>query len=330
MKRLFLLSLIFLLFIDSESFGIEKKIPISRGINIGNALEAPIEGQWGVVIKDEYFKLIKEAGFDHVRIPIRWSAHAELKFPYTIDSSFFNRVDHVVNEALKNGLYVILNIHHYEEIMREPEKHKERFLKLWEQISKHYENYPERLWFELLNEPCNRLTSSLWNQYLKEAINLIRKTNRTRKIIVGPTDWNSIYKLRELEIPNDPNIIVTFHYYNPFLFTHQGAEWVSPSPPVGTKWLGTFIEKSMISGELDMAVEWAKKHNNVPLFLGEFGAYSKADMDSRVRWTSYVARSAEERGIAWCYWEFCAGFGIYDQVKGEWRTELLRALIYKD
>lgn len=325
LKKVFTIFILVLCLLKTE-VGFSKSLPISRGVNMGNALEAPIEGQWGVVIRDEYFKLIKDAGFDHVRIPVRWSAHAEMKLPHNIDSNFFKRVDHVINEALKNGLYVILNIHHYEEIMQKPEQHKDRFLKIWEQLSRHYKDYPETLWFELLNEPCNYLDSRLWNQYLKEAISIIRKTNPTRKIIVGPTDWNSIYKLNELEIPKDPNIVVTFHYYNPFQFTHQGAEWVNPSPSVGTKWLGTALEKRIISGELDMAVEWAKKHN-VPLFLGEFGAYSKADMDSRVRWTTFVARSCEERGIPWCYWEFCAGFGIYDPIKEEWRTPLLRALI---
>jgi len=329
MNRLFYLSIVLcvLLIFPLGVIAMDKKLPISRGVNLGNALEAPIEGQWGVIIKDEYFKLIKDAGFDHVRIPVRWSAHADTKPPYTIEKSFFERVDHVVNEALKNGLYVIINIHHYEEMMEKPERHKDRFLKIWEQISVHYKDYPERLWLELLNEPCHYLDSKLWNQYLKEAIAIIRKTNPARKIVVGPTDWNSVYKLKELELPKDPNLVVTFHYYNPFRFTHQGAEWVSPSPPVGTKWLGTELEKLLISGELDMAVEWSKKNNNIPLFLGEFGAYNKADMDSRVRWTSYVARSAEKRGIAWCYWEFCAGFGIYDPVSGEWRTPLLKALI---
>jgi len=329
MNRLFYLSIaLCLLFMSPlEVIAIDKKLPISRGVNLGNALEAPIEGQWGVVIKDEYFKLIKDAGFDHVRIPVRWSAHTDTKPPYTIEKGFFERVDHVVDEALKNGLYVILNIHHYEEMMQSPEKHKDRFLKIWEQISVHYKDYPERLWFELLNEPCHYLNSKLWNQYLKEAIVIIRRTNPARKIVVGPTDWNSVYKLNELELPKDPNLVATFHYYNPFKFTHQGAEWVNPSPPVGTKWLGTELEKLLISGELDMAVEWSKKNNNIPLLLGEFGSYNKADMDSRVRWTSYVARSAEKRGIAWCYWEFCAGFGIYDPVREEWRYPLLKALI---
>jgi len=306
------------------------ELKMHRGINIGNALEAPKEGQWGVIIKDEYFKIIREAGFDTVRIPIRWSAHAGDKPPYRIDDEFFSRVDWVVNKSLEQGLITIINIHHYEEIMKDPMGHRERFLSLWRQISSHYKDYPENLYFELLNEPHGRLTSNIWNDLLAEAIKIIRETNPTRKVIVGPTDWNSIDGLEELVVPeHDRNIIVTFHFYTPFEFTHQGAEWVSPSPPVGKKWLGTEAERKQITKLLDAAVQWSEKHGDIPLFLGEFGAYSKADMDSRVRWTYFVAREAEKRGIPWCYWEFCAGFGAYDPKENKWREPLLYALIPK-
>ena len=301
-----------------------------RGINLGNALEAPKEGQWGVIIKDEYFRIIREAGFDTVRIPIRWSAHAEDDPPYKIDDEFFMRVDWVVNKSLEQGLITIINIHHYEEIMQDPAGHKKRFLAFWSQISEHYKDYPENLYFELLNEPHGRLTGKVWNEILAEAIRIIRATNPSRKIIVGPANWNGINGLDSLIIPeNNENIIVTFHFYTPFEFTHQGAEWIHPSPPVGKKWIGTDAERSQITSLLDTAVKWSKEHGNIPLFLGEFGAYCKADMDSRVRWTYLVAREAERRGIPWCYWEFCAGFGAYDPKEREWREPLLYALIPK-
>ncbi|MGB9787668.1 MAG: glycoside hydrolase family 5 protein [Dictyoglomus turgidum] len=327
--KVFLLLALLLFVAGCTSYELKlEMLPLLRGINMGNALEAPREGEWGVVIKDEYFKIIKNAGFSHVRIPIRWSAHADLNPPYTIEKSFFDRVDHVVNEALRNNLFVVINIHHYEEIMQYPEKHKNRFLALWKQIAEHYKDYPNSLIFELLNEPCMNLTSDLWNKYLAEAIKVIRVSNPDRFIVVGPVNWNSVYALRDLRLPKDEkNIIVTFHYYNPFYFTHQGAEWVQPSPPVGVKWWGREDEKAEIDRELDMAVEWSIRNGKVPLYMGEFGAYSKADMDSRVRWTSYVARSAEKRGIAWAYWEFCAGFGAFDPIKNEWRIPLLKALI---
>ncbi|MCL5774177.1 MAG: glycoside hydrolase family 5 protein [Firmicutes bacterium] len=308
------------------------KIPgpfgLYRGVNLGNALDAPKEGQWGIVLKEEYFQLIKNAGFDFVRIPIRWSAHAEMEQPYTINPEFFKRTDWAVNQALSRHLSVIINIHHYIELSQNPQANKARFLAIWRQIANHYRSYPENLYFEVLNEPTWNLDSKLWNDYLREAIQIIRKTNPGRIIIAGPARWNSIPALENLLLPEDDrNIIVTFHYYQPFHFTHQGAGWVKGSEPwLGTKWLGTGSEKGAVRKDIDTAVKWAETHNRA-LLLGEFGAYSKADMNSRARWTSFVAREAEKRNIAWAYWEFCAGFGIYDPDANKWRTELLKALI---
>ncbi|MEO0294173.1 MAG: glycoside hydrolase family 5 protein [candidate division WOR-3 bacterium] len=299
-----------------------------RGINIGNALEAPNEGDWGVTIKEEYFTLIKNKGFDFVRIPIRWSAHAEVDSPYTIDSKFFERIDWVIDKARSKRLSVIINMHHYEEIFSNPSLHHSRFLAIWKQIAERYADYGEFLYFEILNEPHGNLTADLWNQYLKEAIDTIRQTNPERIIIVGPVNWNSYAYLNSLSIPeNDSNIIVTFHYYDPFQFTHQGAEWVDGSEAwLGTKWTGTEQEKKAIRDAFDKAKDWAEQHNR-KILLGEFGAYRKADMESRVRWTSFVAREAEARNMPWAYWEFCSGFGIYDPSENKWRDSLVEALI---
>ena len=131
----------------------EQNRRLGRGVNLGNALEAPQEGEWGVTLREEYFQLIKDAGFDAVRIPIRWSAHAAPTAPYTIDASFFERVDWAVDQAFSRGLLVVVNVHHYEEIMQDPQEHRERFLALWEQIADHYRAYPADLLFEVLNEP---------------------------------------------------------------------------------------------------------------------------------------------------------------------------------
>ena len=81
-----------------------------------------------------------------------------------------------------------------------------------------------------------------------------------------------------------------------------------------------------VINDLDLAARWGEV-NNRPIYLGEFGAYSKADMDSRVLWTAFVARQIEERGMSWAYWEFCAGFGVYDKSKRVWNEPILKALI---
>ena len=107
-----------------NSFDQNKKL--SRTINLGNALEAPNEGDWGVVLNEEYFKLIKEAGFTAIRIPIRWSNHTTNEAPYTINPIFMNRVKWAVDQAIENKLTVIVNIHHFEDIMENPDEEKQK------------------------------------------------------------------------------------------------------------------------------------------------------------------------------------------------------------
>ncbi|MCL6430722.1 MAG: glycoside hydrolase family 5 protein [Anaerolineae bacterium] len=304
---------------------------LGRGVNLGNALEAPSEGAWGVYLQEEYFERIKEAGFSSVRIPIRWSAHALAEPPYTINDRFFARVDWAVEQALSRGLVAVINTHHYNELCADPEAHRERFLALWAQIAAHYQDYPDGLMFEPLNEPTDRLTAPVWNSLLQEAITTIRQTNPTRTLIIGPANWNSVDSLGTLRLPEeDRNIIVTFHYYSPFEFTHQGAEWVEGSTPwLGTTWPGKVGGESDVIRDLDRAAAWAEAHRR-PLYMGEFGAYGRADMDSRVRWTGFVARQAEARGMSWAYWEFCSGFGVYDSALKRWNEPLLAALLPRE
>lgn len=313
---------------DLDAFAQNTKL--GRGVNLGNALEAPNEGEWGVTLKSEYFDLIKNAGFTSVRIPIRWSAHAAASAPYTIANSFLQRIDWAVEQALTRKLAVVINIHHYDEIMANPPAHKARFLALWQQLASHYKNYSGDLFFELLNEPNSLLTGDLWNEYLQEAIVTIRQTNPGRIIVVGPTSWYYIGLVNTLALPvDDRNLIVAFHYYNPFQFTHQGAEWVTGSNAwLGTQWLGTAAERQTIRQEFAAAAQWGAEHQR-PLNLGEFGAYSKADMTSRALWTDFVARTAEANGMSWHYWEFIAGFGVYNGTANDWHYSLLNALIPK-
>ncbi len=306
----------------------KQNLRLSRGVNLGNALEAPNEGDWGVTLQAEYFQLIKDSGFTAVRVPIKWSGHASQNPPFTIQSAFFARVDWAVGQAISRGLAAVINIHHYDAIMQNPEQNQARFLALWQQIAVHYQKYPDELFFEILNEPNTNLTAEPWNQYLKEAIQVIRQTNPFRTLIIGPVQWNSISMVPTLALPDsDRNIIVTFHYYNPFQFTHQGADWVSGSDAwLGTSWTATASQRQAIMNEFSQAEAWATT-NNRPLYLGEFGAYSKADLNSRYLWTSFVAREAERRNFSWAYWEFCSGFGIYDPVNKKWNKTLLKALI---
>ena len=310
----------------STAFTQNKKL--GRGINIANALEAPKEGDWGVYIEDYYFDKIKAIGFSSVRIPIRWSAHSLNVIPYTIDETFFNRIDAVIKAALGSDLSVVINTHHFAELFKNPNKNSEWFLSLWKQISERYKDYSDNLFFELLNEPHYKLTAKRWNNLLNKTLVEIRKTNPERCILVGPAKWNKFKALKELELPaNVKNIIVTFHYYSPFNFTHQGAEWVKFSNLfLGKKWSGTKRQLNKIENAFNFVNEWSLK-NNIPINLGEFGAYNKADLKSREMWTNKIARSAEKHNFSWFYWEFGAGFGVYNTVSNKWNIEILNSLI---
>ncbi|MGZ9225642.1 MAG: glycoside hydrolase family 5 protein, partial [Anaerolineales bacterium] len=179
----------------------DSSVTLQRGVNMGNMLEAPNEGEWGLFVQEEYFDLIKEAGFDFVRLPIRWNTHAEEFAPYIIDPAFFARVDEVVSWALERNLTIIVDFHHYEEIAWDPWSHKDRLIGIWKQVAGHYKDYPANVLFELLNEPNDQLNASLWNQYLVEALTVVRETNPTRAVIIGPVNWNAYDWVPTLDVP---------------------------------------------------------------------------------------------------------------------------------
>ena len=120
--------------------------------------------------------------------------------------------------------------------------------------------------------------------------------------------------------------MVTFHYYDPMRFTHQGASWVPAFTHVSGVTCCTAEERAKIDQDFDSVAAWSKAHDR-PILLGEFGAREGGDMASRVAWTSAVARSAERHGFAWAYWQFDGDFIVYDMKKQDWVHPILKALI---
>ena len=275
----------------------------------------------------KHFRLLKDAGFSSVRINLHPFRRMNPANGYALSESWFEVLDWAVRQAQAQDLRVILDLHEFTSLGNDPVTNKVRFLAFWRQLSAHCQGAPESVLFEVLNEPCRKLTPELWNEYLAEALAIIREMNPTRTVIVGPAFWNSIDHLAELELPAaDRHLIVTIHYYKPMDFTHQGAAWADRKDKLGVDWLGTEKELRAIKDDFDKAAAWAKEHNR-PLFLGEFGAYDKAPMESRVRYVSSVARAAEQRGWSWAYWQFDSDFILYDIGRDAWVEPILRALI---
>lgn len=300
---------------------------LGPGMNIGNTFEAM--PSWQSPFDSQDLKRIADLGFSHVRIPIRWEREdrSMSSTPYTIYSEFMKTIQSVVDEALKNKLHIIINMHHHDELYADPAGQKARFLSQWQQIADYFKEYPDSLLFELMNEPHDNLTADLWNNYSKEALQVIRKSNPKRCVLLGVAEWGGVGALQSLDIPDDPNLILTIHYYNPFQFTHQAAEWVEGSDAwLGTLWHDTEYERKAVQEDFRVAKQIAKE-KNIPVHIGEFGAFSRADMDSRIRWTQYLARWFEQQDFSWAYWEWNASFGIFDPKTGAYRTGLADALL---
>jgi endoglucanase len=277
--------------------------------------------------QEKHFRLLKEAGFNSVRMNLYPFRSMEATNGWAIREPWLDVVDWAVRNAQAQGLMIILDLHEFTAMGENAEANQEKFLAFWRQFAPRYRDAPPGVLFEVLNEPNKKLTPALWNEYLKEGLAIIRQSNPTRTVVCGPAFWNSIDHLRELELPeHDHNLIVTVHYYSPMDFTHQGAAWAGRKDKTGVDWLGTEAERSAISKDFDKAAQWAKEHHR-PLFVGEFGAYDKAPMDSRVRYTSAIARAAEQRGWSWGYWQFDNDFILYDMAKDAWVQPILGALI---
>jgi len=309
---------------------------LGRGINLGNMLDAPREGDWGVKFDPAYVDKVAGA-FATVRLPVRWSNNAAPTADATIDEAFARRVDRIVDSLLARGLYVIVDMHHYTQISGDPQHRNEftvdpsvvegRLVNMWRQIAARYKDRSPKLIFELLNEPHGRLNGDPWNALAAKVLAEVRKTNPTRAVIIGPGEWNSIHELPKLRLPRDRNIIVAIHNYDPFPFTHQGVDFMPQHHlPVGPTCCDA-AQRKTIADALEAARRW-NESSGYPVHLGEFGTYEKADLKSRAAYARIVREEAERRGMGWAYWELASpSFGMYSPKTGEWVEPIRRALL---
>jgi endoglucanase len=333
MKALFgfisICSFIFMLSCQSDSEQVDVYIQnqkIGEGVNILGY--DPIWNSFDKArFKKKHFKIIRDAGFHTVRINLHPFRHMD-STTFELRSHWWKVLDWAVENALANDLNVILDMHEYDAMAHNPEGRKPMWLAFWKQLARHSQNYPENVLFELLNEPYGDFTDELWNQYLAEGLALVRETNPSRTVIIGPGDYNSIGHLDSLVLPeHDRNIIVAIHYYSPDGFTFQGAAWADRADSLGIKWLGTEEEKQVIIEDFRTAQTWSEK-NKRPLFLDEFGVSDSAEIDSRTRYLSFIVGTAEDLGWSWAYWQYDDDFIIYDIENDCWIEPVLNAIIH--
>ena len=291
-------------------------LPVERCVNLGNALDAPVEGDWGPPLARADIAWVAAQGFDAVRLPVRFHAH----WDGAIDPEVLARVDEVIGWAEAEGLAVILDLHHFDPLMEDPDRYASVFVAIWEELARHYAAMPEGPVFELLNEPFGALDNARLAPLYAEAIAAIRRHDPARWIVVGGDDWNGIEAMLALDLPEDDRIALTFHYYEPHAFTHQLARWRDEVLPPAD-W-GSPADLARIDADLDRAAS-AKR----PVLLGEFGVAGEVSPDLRTPWTEAVRRAAEARGFGWCVWALEAEFPIRDRATGLWVPGFERALM---
>jgi endoglucanase len=333
-------------------YNVKRNRNVNSGINLGIGLER----DWGRALKEKDFDAIHDAGFYYVRIPIQFLPYLVTSGDtYQIDQSLLTRLDWVIGNILQRDMIAILDFHflipddmyafasQQDKIQRE-----QKFLAVWEILSERYKEYPSGLYFELANEPRKPITSDMWNEYVQKAILHIRGSggnNTTRMVIVGTNiligelihTWDQVNGIHQLQIPpveEDPNIIVTFHYYEPVSFTYQGQTYTEDLARVSDYWMGntwdnTDKQREFIRKDFDVISQWAQEHQR-NIVLGEFGVGIFADTDSQINWTTLVREEAETRGMIWIFWQLYDDDvlgAIYNQSGGYWKEEVLNALI---
>ncbi len=297
---------------------------IGACVNMGNHLEPPNEGDWGRAINKTDFRDIAAKGFKTVRLPVRFSGHASAFAPYTIDAAFMNRVVEVVDMARAANLRVIMDMHNFDELMSDPTANTARFSGLWKQIATRFSGYDDNLWFEMMNEPHKNLTHTNLLSVLNPALAEIRSSNPTRKVVIGGESWSGINALSTLPLPEDQYIIATFHYYDPFNFTHQGATWVVPSPPLGVTF-GSVADREQLAKDVQKVKDYMARTGR-PVFMGEYGAHDTISLPERAAYYKAVHDAYTPAKIDGCVWAYTNTFPMRDQATGSWHEEMLSAI----
>ena len=323
---------------------------LSRGINIDNWFSAYSDPKrYPTRLSQSDFSLIKETGISVIRLTIA----PEVLFNDAEPAVFrdpIRYVDKAVQMALDAGLAVIVDPIHgtssnndFEGRLARDPAFRSRIETFWETLARRYAAYStERVFFEVMNEPhlstVEKIDTGWWPPVQERLAAAIRGGAPENTIIATGEKWGGIEGLLSLKPLADGNVVYSFHWYEPFTFTHQGADWAGeiqkqlagipyPSSPAGVTAAADSLkdmkgrdqvrrygqdrwDADRIRKELSRAAQWGRAHG-VPVFCGEFGVYKKVSpVEDRLRWISDVRASLEELGAGWAMWEYDSGFGF--------------------
>lgn len=285
------------------------------------------------------FEYLKAMGVDIIRLPIHFDMVMMPDNPTKVSPIVFEYLDMACDWAEELGIFLVIDNHSYNGLSKYPAPAEvENFLmNLWPQIANRYKNCSDYILYEILNEP--EFKNAQWLPIQKKMLDVIRAIDNKHTIVVTGAEWGGLNTLLGVKPYEDKNLIYTFHFYDPFIFTHQGANWTSKEiealqnvpfpydkdriPKLQGAAKGSYLEQSIrqsyaqegtakyIQNSLQKAVNYSEK-NSVPVWCGEMGAYNLTSQpEDRARWFETVGGILLEKKIAFTVWGFHGGFGLF-------------------
>jgi endoglucanase len=287
--------------------------------------------------------LIKSAGFDHVRLSVNPQPMMDAARRHNGSAEYFGYLDAAVKMILDAGLAVEIDMHpdsDFKARLAKEDEFVERFADFWSMVAQHYASSSwdsDRIFFEILNEPEMR-DAYRWYGVETKLAAAIRRGAPANTIIAAGARWDDDDDLVFLDPLPDLNVIYVFHFYEPHIFTHQGAGWGAyfwhwvkglhyPSSPENAAQVAAAVpeprdrlqvirygqdhwDAARIEAEINQAADWGRQHN-VPLISNEFGVYRAfADPQNRARWITDVRTALEHHNIGWAMWDYSGSFGV--------------------
>ena len=338
-----------------------------HGINFGGWLSQcrHAEEHYVSFIREDDFAKVKSWGLDHIRVPVDYELFEDDKGNFIPER--FCYIDFAVKECEKNGLNMVLDLHrtrgysfdegHGETGFFDSPELQEHFCVVWEELATRYGKY-ENVAFELLNEVTRKEYSDTWNRVADACIKRIRRIAPETPILVGGYYNNSVEALKDLAMPQDENIIYNFHCYEPLVFTHQGATWISTMDPSfrcpyrmtyqdytekSVEQLGGGFANAFAGFSMDAAIDetYFERHfaeavsvaeaRNVRLYCGEYGVIDRVDPEEVLLWYKDFHKALSKHGIGCAAWTYRRmDFGIDDARMDGVRDRLLGLITRKE
>lgn len=316
------------------------QVPFHKGVNLSGWFQA----KSSQAIKFSKFtkadiQNIKSLGCDVIRLPINLHDMTSHAPDYTLDTLLLNYLNQVIDWCEGLNMHLILDNHSFDPSKQTDPAIGQVLNKVWIQMAHEFKTRSKYIYYEVLNEP-HGIDDVVWGKIQQTVIETIRTEDTTHFIIVGAANWNHYKNLKNIPQYEDDKLIYTFHFYDPFMFTHQGAKWTTPSlvpvsgisfpyrkgsmPVMPPSLKDTWAEKSFSKYEKEATPEGVKrriniaakfsKSRNVPVYCGEFGVYiPNTNNDDRVEWYKLVVGYLNKKNIPWTMWDYKGTFGLFNK-----------------